>query len=109
MMVKGQARIFMMSPQGNEITLYRLLEQDVCVLSAACMIHSLTFTVSMEFETDAVILLIPKQILQIVSLQNCRGRKAFSIQVLIPESLTYLLYASGTAASAPSDKTAEGR
>ena len=34
------------------------------------------------------------------------GRKAFSIQVLIPESLTYLLYASGTAASAPSD---EGR
>ena len=33
MMVKGQARIFMMSPQGNEITLYRLLEQDVCVLS----------------------------------------------------------------------------
>ena len=32
------------------------------------------------------------------------GRKAFSIQVLIPESLTYLLYASGTAASAPSDK-----
>lgn len=37
------------------------------------------------------------------------SRKAFSIQVFIPESLTYLLYASGTAALAPSDKTAEGR
>ena len=72
MIVKGQARIFMMSPQGSEITLYRLLEQDICVLSAACMIHSLTFTVSMEFETDAVILLIPKQILQKVSSQNCK-------------------------------------
>ena len=81
MMVKGQARIFMMSPQGNEITLYRLLEQDVCVLSAACMIHSLTFTVSMEFETDAVILLIPKQILQIVSLQNCRV-KDFTMELV---------------------------
>ena len=81
MMVKGQARIFMMSPLGNEITLYRLLEQDVCVLSAACMIHSLTFTVSMEFETDAVILLIPKQILQIVSSQNCRV-KDFTMELV---------------------------
>ena len=81
MKVKGQARIIMMSPQGNEITLYRLLEQDVCVLSAACMIHSLTFTVSMEFETDAVILLIPKQILQIVSSQNCRV-KDFTMELV---------------------------
>ena len=38
------------------------------------MIHSLTFTVSMEFETDAVILLIPKQILQIVSSQKLPGK-----------------------------------
>lgn len=81
MIVKGQARIFMMSPQGSEITLYRLLEQDICVLSAACMIHSLTFTVSMEFETDAVILLIPKQILQKVPSQNCKV-KDFTMELV---------------------------
>lgn len=72
MLVNGQARIFMMSPQGTELTLYRLLEQDICVLSAACMIHSLTFTVSIEFETDTTLLLIPKQILQKISEINCK-------------------------------------
>lgn len=81
MIIKGQARIFMMSPQGSEITLYRLLEQDICVLSAACMIHSLTFTVSMEFETDSEILLIPKQTLQTISSVNCRV-KDFTMELV---------------------------
>ena len=70
-MVNGQARVFMMSPQGNEITLYRLLEQDICVLSAACMIHSLTFQVRMEFEEASQILLVPQSVLQSLSQQNC--------------------------------------
>lgn len=70
-MVSGQARVFMMSPQGNEITLYRLLEQDICVLSAACMIHSLTFQVRMEFEEASQILVLPQTTLQSLAQQNC--------------------------------------
>ena len=34
---KGQARVFVTSPGGGEITLFRLLDGDVSILSAACM------------------------------------------------------------------------
>ncbi|QSX06494.1 Crp/Fnr family transcriptional regulator [Sedimentibacter sp. zth1] len=56
----GRVRVFIMSPNGGEITLYRLLDGDICVLSAACMINSLDVEINMEFEEDSEIYLIPK-------------------------------------------------
>ena len=35
---QGQVRVYITSPGGGEITLYRLIEGDVSILSASCMI-----------------------------------------------------------------------
>ncbi|TYQ15142.1 UNVERIFIED_CONTAM: CRP/FNR family transcriptional regulator [Acetivibrio alkalicellulosi] len=57
---KGVGRVYITSPNGGEITLYRLLEGDVCILSAACMIKSLHIEVQMELLEDTELLIIPK-------------------------------------------------
>ncbi len=33
----GQLRVFLTSPEGREITVYRLLERDICLFSASCI------------------------------------------------------------------------
>ena len=40
----GQLRAFMLSPEGREITLYRLFQRDLCLLSASCMMRSISLT-----------------------------------------------------------------
>ena len=70
---KGRARIFINAENGSnggEITLYRLLEGDVCILSAACMMKSLDINVSMEIEEDTEFLIIPKGVFLEISNKN---------------------------------------
>lgn len=55
---KGILRVYMLSEEGKEITLYRLYENDVCVLSASCILQHITFDVYIDAETDVEILLI---------------------------------------------------
>ena len=55
----GQLRAYAMSDEGKEVTLYRLFERDVCLLSASCMIQSIQFDVIIEAEKDADLILIP--------------------------------------------------
>lgn len=59
---KGQVRVFINSPSGGEITLYRLLEHDICILSAACMIKNMDFEIHMEIEEASEIYIIPRSI-----------------------------------------------
>lgn len=44
----GMFRIYMLSEEGREITLYRLEAGDVCVLSASCILKSITFDVHID-------------------------------------------------------------
>ena len=44
----GQLRAFILSDEGREITIYRLLERDMCLLSASCIMHSIQFSVTIE-------------------------------------------------------------
>ncbi|MDO4489750.1 MAG: Crp/Fnr family transcriptional regulator [Lachnospiraceae bacterium] len=50
----GQLRAFINSEEGREITIYRLFDRDICLLSASCMMQSMQFEViiSAEKETD---------------------------------------------------------
>lgn len=59
---KGRARVFITSPGGGDITLFRLLDGDVSILSAACMLNGMDVELDMEMETDCVIYTIPKQV-----------------------------------------------
>ena len=45
---KGQLRTYMLSPDGRDITLYRLFAGDVCILSASCVLETITFDVFIE-------------------------------------------------------------
>lgn len=57
--VSGQLRVYTVSEEGKEITLYRLLEGDTCIMSASCMLKDINFNLSMTFEQDSKIIIIP--------------------------------------------------
>ena len=59
---KGRARIFLTSPNGGDITLFRLMDGDVSILSAACMLNGMDVELDMEMETDCVVYTIPKKV-----------------------------------------------
>ena len=69
---EGQARVFITSPGGGEITLFRLVEGDVSILSAACMMKGLDIELDMELEADSVICTIPKALYKDISDQNTK-------------------------------------
>ncbi len=56
--MSGTLRTYMISDEGREITLYRLKHGDVCVLSASCVLSTITFEVHIDAEEDTRILLI---------------------------------------------------
>lgn len=58
MMISGKSRIYIMSEEGREITLFSLKEMDCCVLSASCIIREITFETYMMAESDCEILII---------------------------------------------------
>lgn len=43
MVLDGELRISIMSEEGREITLYRLHENELCTLSASCILSQITF------------------------------------------------------------------
>ena len=49
----GQLRVYTLSDEGREITLYRLFEMDICLFSASCVMPSVQFEVIVEAEKDA--------------------------------------------------------
>lgn len=55
----GQVRAHIDSNTGKQITLYRLIEGDVCVLSASCVMKNLTFSVTIESEKDSDVFVLP--------------------------------------------------
>ncbi len=57
----GLVRAFITSSDGREISLYRLLEGDICLFSASCMLHSVQFDISIEAEEDTDLWIIPPE------------------------------------------------
>lgn len=46
----GQLRAYMLSEDGRDVTLYRLFDSDVCILSASCVLDAVTFDVHIDAE-----------------------------------------------------------
>lgn len=55
----GQLRVYILSGEGREITLYRLFSRDICLLSAACMLRGMQFDVAIEAEKDTELWVLP--------------------------------------------------
>ena len=49
----GSLRLYLLSEDGKEITLYRLFSGDMCMLSASCVLDSITFDVLVDAEEDS--------------------------------------------------------
>lgn len=49
----GSLRLYMMSEDGKEITLYRLHKGDMCMLSASCVLKTITFDVFVDAEENS--------------------------------------------------------
>lgn len=65
LVTKGRLRVFLtISDTGREITLYRLLERDICLFSASCILQDIRFEVFVEAERQTEVLIIPAGIYQ---------------------------------------------
>ncbi|HHW94551.1 MAG TPA: Crp/Fnr family transcriptional regulator [Mogibacterium sp.] len=51
----GALRTYLLSEDGREVTLYRLHEGDVCILSASCILDTISFDVFIDAEEDTVV------------------------------------------------------
>lgn len=60
----GQLRVFTISDEGREVTLYRLFERDICLFSASCIMSSIQFELLVEAWEDTRLLVIPSRVYQ---------------------------------------------
>jgi CRP/FNR family transcriptional regulator len=58
LILSGVLRTYMLSEEGRDITLYRLGRGDMCILSASCVLSTITFEVNVDAEEDTELLLI---------------------------------------------------
>ena len=49
----GSLRLYMLSEDGKEVTLYRLFPGGMCMLSASCVLDSITFDVYVDSEENS--------------------------------------------------------
>ena len=55
----GQLRVYTLSGEGREVTLYRLFDRDICLFSASCVMPDIQFEVIIEAEKDTKMWVIP--------------------------------------------------
>lgn len=58
----GQLRAYILSEEGRQITIYRLFERDLCLLSASCIMKNIQFDITIEAEKDSEILIIQPKV-----------------------------------------------
>ena len=66
----GSLRLYMMSDEGKEITLYRLHRGDLCMLSASCVLDAITFDVFVDAEEDSQCCVVSGSAFAAVSQRN---------------------------------------
>ena len=81
LVASGQLRAYIVSPEGREITLYRLFERDVCLLSASCMIQSLQFDITVEAEKTSEVWVIPAKVYQNAA-ESCAALANYTNQIM---------------------------
>lgn len=76
----GELRTYILSEEGKEVTLYRLGDGDVCILSASCILKNITFDVHVDAEKDSEVLLINSSVFSSLSQRNIYV-EAFSLRL----------------------------
>lgn len=55
----GQLRVYLLTEEGKELTLYRLFPRDMCLFSASCIMRGIQFDVQVSAERDTEAFHIP--------------------------------------------------
>ena len=58
----GRLRVYILSDEGREITLYRLFERDMCLFTASCVMINIQFDVLVEAEMDTQMWVVPPEL-----------------------------------------------
>lgn len=67
---KGCLRVYIVSDEGRDVTLYRLFPGDICVLSAACLMEEIDADVLIEAMEDTECVTIPSVDLKQIMKEN---------------------------------------
>jgi CRP/FNR family transcriptional regulator len=57
--IKGRLKVYITNENGKEMTLYRLFDNDVCVLSGSCGVKNISFEVQVRAEEETQLITIP--------------------------------------------------
>ncbi|MDO4394210.1 MAG: Crp/Fnr family transcriptional regulator [Bacillota bacterium] len=68
--ISGEIRTYLLSEEGREITLFRLYSDDLCVLSASCVISQISFDTQMTAPKDTDVLIIPADVIAMLKEKN---------------------------------------
>ena len=66
----GRLRVFIISEDGREITLYRLLPGEICLFSASCMMPQIAFAVTVTAEAPSEVLVLPPDVYKAVMAES---------------------------------------
>lgn len=78
----GSLRLSIMSDEGKDITLYRLHQRDMCMLSASCALQTITFDVFINAEEDSECYVISGPAFAAVSERN-PSIKIFALETAV--------------------------
>lgn len=72
--MQGEMRTYLLSEEGREVTLFRIYPNDLCVLSASCVISQISFDTQMSAQKDTEALIIPPNIVLFFKEKNLSVR-----------------------------------
>ena len=72
--MQGEMRTYLLSEEGREVTLFRIYPNDLCVLSASCVISQISFDTQISAQKDTEALMIPPNIVLLLKEKNLSVR-----------------------------------
>lgn len=92
--IEGKLRISALSDEGREITLYQLYKNELCVLSASCILSQITFDTYTTVTEDCTVLLVNTNTFEKFAKQNIYVR--CYMYKLLSERFSSVLWAMQT-------------
>lgn len=59
MVISGRLKAYICSTEGKQFTIFRLLKDEYCVLTASCVMHNIDFDINVIAEENSEVLIIP--------------------------------------------------
>ncbi len=66
----GRLRVYLLSEEGKEVTLFRLLDGDVCLLSASCILRNISFDIYVDAEGPTELFVVNSAVYDKIAKEN---------------------------------------